>query len=899
MVSVAGEVDTHVSDQVKMREGVEDILPSNKRRVTEEKRQKCKSLPTEIFSTRNEDESILTRTHSSSRLHERFLESELIDTPTFIKELQKYGVVNVRENNTRTKRLASYDETLKVINCCSDIGDVTRSQEDDITSEGEPSVLQTVKRVSMAFSDISPSFSAEKSPASSIDDFTTEDITEDLTAGDLTTEDITAGDLTPDEYTHPDVEEDSIVESNAVEDVFYLNVDDYNEGMVHRASVQGNQNATADEDYLKQPRIFEGVNDSDRLSAVHSEQSSYIDTFSDESCDEQSDQSWVSSNLSGSYQRVFTLKRSYSEENLVSKYSIDKTQSEGHPLDVTSKSYTHFGHAPIMRSKSADSSKRWQNFTRPITFSVTPKKKIVIQDSLWETIREHTDANHHEISVEKDFHLRRRRKKRRSGHKKSKQVRPHSSDGRVEGRKQSATVINMADYRQPRNREHGHTNLPVQQFESSRTKIGNSDRKDSTTKIENNRASEVPNSEEKFTNIHETLGLTSPNKTENNCTSKLSNSKEKLANNHETFGSTLCEEIADHPFALANSDEKMGGNNHKTTDLNLHGSVTAEPRAIEKPKTNLDTHVTKIIVEMRKRSPRKVEQEKGLLRVDANVSEVAPTINYLCIEKFPSDESANSDDVFEIISRRTIENAVSKVGRLSKYFSNVANNDGNKCYMKRQTGSARKGCSIKQRVEELSKRDEIQTRKIRKNSEDISISEGKLHKIEDRIGVLRRSSSEDNQTVTKATIDLTSSLNHDKPTVKEIKSRLAELDSGQNELSKTPNKSKRTLNDSANSKKSFTTSLRIKSRIQVLEQNPDKRLHDNIDDNLRTFMRLKERIERLHKGAMKPGVDTELDIKVCEDSDASQTPRQNQELRTVIIKRGWVQQFIQKIETKA
>ena len=895
MVSVTGEVDNHLSGHVKLRGSQDDILPSKKRRLAKEKRQKCKSMPAGQFPMINEfltvdkNESTLTRTHSLSRLYEKFLETELIDTPSSIKELQKYGLVDLRENHAKTKRLGSYDEQLAseegLIHRSSD--DVIPSQTDDVIPKTGQSVQQTIKRVSMAFSDISPNFSPEKSPASSIDDLTNEDITEDLTAGDLTPDEYTNGDLTPDEYTAGDLtpEEDTPgdlspddggtgspipdemfnvekapVESNPVEGGIGRNMNEYNkdtgknedselgykENMENGVTTDWNQNGTTDHAY-NQDSIYDGLSNQDRHSAFHSEPSSYIHALSDDSCGEQSDQSWLSS-VSGSYQRVFTLKRSYSEENLVSKYPFDETRLEDDPSDVASKSFTHFDHAPITRSKSADPSKRQQCRTQPLTFSVTPKKKIVIKDSLWETISEHSETKPHEISVAKDVHRFQRQRKRKSGHKKSKKNRTHSSDGRVEGTQhvvRTCAILNMADYRQPKNDEN----------------VKNSTRRDLRNKPADRKESLMSNSQTKI---------------ENDCVSTLSS--EKMGNDHETVVSTSQENFGSNYGNITANSQEGTENNSDTTVLTKPGDT-----------------VTNIAVAMRKKNPKtSTSREKSLVSVDRNMSEVPPTVNYMCIETFPSGESPKTEEGPVTSARdakRTNGNTASKVERLSKYFSNEVKTENHKesgqHNMKKQAETLRKGCSIKKRVEELSKR-ETHTQKSRKNSEGkVMVEDDSSHNIQN--GVFRRSTSDENQTATKSRIELTSPLNHGKPNVQQLKSRLEDLDSAQNE---TNNKKSNGIS------KKVSTSLRIKNRIQELGQNADKTSDQNVDDDLRACTRLKERIERLQKGGKRPELDAERDITISDDHDTSQSaPRQNEELRTVVINRGWVQQFIQKIET--
>ena len=72
-----------------------------------------------------------------------------------------------------------------------------------------------------------------------------------------------------------------------------------------------------------------------------------------------------------------------------------------------------------------------------------------------------------------------------------------------------------------------------------------------------------------------------------------------------------------------------------------------------------------------------------------------------------------------------------------------------------------------------------------------------------------------------------------------------------------------------------------------------------MDEELRTCQHIKDRIERLQKGNEKE-VDHGKDITISDENEMTQclmSPRQNEELKTVVIKRGWVQQFVQKIET--
>ena len=929
MVSVTGEVDNHLSGQVKLRNDQDDALPSMKRKLAREKRQKCKSMPAGEFPVINKDgaflsiekkESTLPRTHSLSRLYEKFLESELIDTPNSIKELQKYGLVNLRENTTKPKRLGSYDEQLAseegLIHRSSDIADIIPAQTDDVMSKTGQSVHQTVKRVSMAFSDISPNFTPDKSPASSIDDLTTEDISEDLTAGDLTTEDLTAGDLTPDEYTAGDLTPDEytagdltpdeyttgdlshdesgtgsplpneivseeLEEPNRVEGDIDKNVNESGcnndndkdsnedseleckENMENGVTTDWNLNATTDNAF-SQDSPYEEQSNRDRHSTVHSETSSYFDTLSDDSCDEHGDQPWLN-NASGSYQRVFSLKRSYSEENLVSKYPLEEKQLENDSSVVASKSCTQFNHTPIMRSKSADCSKvQPQRQSRPFTFSVTPKKKIVIKDSLWETIKEDAETNHHEILVGKDVHALRRRKKRKSGHKKSKKNRSHSSDGRVENTQhvvRTCTVLNMGDYRATKNDGSG------------KERAGNSKKEnDLKTKTAVNSENNV------MSNSQQNI--------EDNSNSSLQNLSKNTDNTNATMRSD----------SKNNSRNKYGNITPTSQNETENNSNSTSSNRLEETADKKHAPVTKIAVAFRKKPTR----EKSLVRVDGNVSEVPSTINYLCIETFPSDEPLNPRERESETStcdvKRTNGNTASKVERLSKYFNKVTtenNRHSGKYEMYKPAESLRKGCSIKKRVEELSKREES-SQKSRKNSEGKLTIEAELHFLENvpdkKIGFIRRStSSDESHTNTKSRIELTSSLNNDKPNVKQLKNRLEELDSGQNENAKS--------SDENGLPKRVSTSLRIKDRIQELGLNPDKKAEKNVGDDLRTCKRLKERIERLRKGAKRVEVDSERDITISDDNETSQGPQQNEELRTVVIKRGWVQQFIQRIET--
>ena len=902
MLSVTGEVDNHSSGHVKLRSSQDDVRPLKKRRLTKEKRQKCKSMPAVVFpvivegcpSTNiNYNEPGLTRTHSLSRLYEKFLENELIDSPTDIKELQKYGLINLRDNTTKTSQSGSYDGEL-----LSQVGVVNRSsdvvQTNDPIPKTEDSIQQTMKRLSMAFSDISPNFSPEKSPESSTEDVTCDDVTEDLTTGDLTTEDFTTGDLTPDEYTGGDSTQEDLTAGDLTPDEYATGdlspvecgtggpipdelfntgelllgetnagelgsqteprgeIDDFTtdekalsgQGYGEYKAANGintdwNKNGMTDD----QDTTYEEQSNQDTYSAIYSEQSSYVDTQSDSSCDEQDDEPWTSS-LDGSYQRVFRLERSFSEENLISKYPFDEASSEPHPApEVTSKSYPHVDHAssthhtPVMRCKSADYLQRPQ--TRPFTFSVTPKKKIFIKDSLWQTIKEDAEKNNHEIFVASDYHTLRRRRRRKSSYKKGRKNKIHSSEGHKQDTKRivrTCAVLNMADYRNPRNNE-----IDKQ-------------------KSRNSREAEPPRT--KAGGIGKSI---SP-----------SDSGENAKNGGYTEENNLNNETS--PLT-----EKVGRNSDSN---DRHKSDEVEVADDDSPATKIDIDSRKKISE--------VEREKSMVRVDDNMSEIPATINYLCIEAFPPDHSTNADETPETGTRdlkRTNGNtawSVSKVERLSKYFSKVNAERETGKYANKQTDILRKGSSsIKKRVEELSRREsEFQ----RKNSEDKLIFENELHSLQnihDRIGVLKLSNSEENQPCSKSTIELTSSLNHDKLNVQQLRDKLEDVD----------------LNPAQNSRESgygrrASTSLRIRDRIQELGQNPDKpKAEKYVDDDLRTCRRLKERIERLQKGGKRDSVDNERDITVSDDKDMCHSPRQNEELRTVIIKRGWVQQFIQKIET--
>ena len=910
MVSVAGEEDNHLSGHVKPRASREDISPSKKRKLARKKRQKCKSMPAGQFPVIHEDgefltidknEPTLTRTQSLSRLYEKFLETQLIDTPSSIKELQKYGLVNVRESNRKSKRLGSYDEGLaseELIHRSSDVGDVIPTQGDDVRNETDQSVHHTMKRVSMAFSDISPAFSSEKSPSSSIEDITTEDVTEDLTTGDLTTEDLTTGDISPDEYAAGDLTpEDSNADDLSPEDdttsdltteeaaTGDLSLDERGTGGLVpdkmtgdvKSNVSRNENENeykeqdentilkpeqngvvkdwngndTTENIYKEDSIYEEQSNQDRLSNVHSEASSYVDTLSDESCDDEYDQSWAS-NISSSYQRVFSLKRSYSEENLVSKYPLDDESSEDHSPNMTSKSCTHFHHTPVMRSKSADCSKKSQRVAKPLTFSVTPRKKIVIKDSLWETIKEDGETNHHEIFIANDVHALRRRRKRKSGHKKSKKNRTHSGDGRIgKHTVRTCAVLNMADHRKTKTDK------------AEKTNTANS------TKIQDETIKAAKCGKEKIT--------------EYNCDSSSSKKPEEIGDGNKTIQSNSEEN-------LKISNENMISNSQEKTD---HTTDNVASNIVNNREESDEPVVTNIAVALKKKS-HKPGREKSLVRVDKNVSEVPATINYLCIETFPSDESPKTEEGSESSPcdlKRTNRRSASKVVRLSKYFNNVTteySKDSSKYDMYKQAESLRKGSSIKKRVEELSKHD-MHKGKSRKYSEEKLIVDEELDSLQNIQDRIRRSTSDENQAIVKSRIELTSSLNQDIPNVQQLKSKIEEVDSSLKENDK--------KSDTNWASKKGSTSLRIKDRIQELGQNPDKKPDKNVDEDLRTCKRLKERIERLQKGTKRTGVDSERDITISDENDTNLSPRQNEELRTVVIKRGWVQQFIQRIET--
>ena len=883
MISVSGEEDNHLSQQVQLRGSQNDVQPWKKRRIAREKRQKCKSMPAGQFPIICEDGEFLTvekneytvaRAHSLSHLYEKFLESEQID-----KSVKEYGLVKLSESNTIRKQRDSYDEQLALeedTHLSSNVSDVI--PDDDVIA-GQ-SVNQTMKRVSIAFSDISPNFTPEKSPTSSIDDITNDDFTEDFTGGDLTTEDLTTGDLTADEFTAGDLtpEEFTTGDLTQEEDIpgdFSLDDDytgsplpdeifngerpsvksdtvevdiesegtgkiedserKYKEGMEN--GVAKDWNGTSDIAY-NHDSIYEGQSNQDSLSVANSEPGSCVDTLSDYSCDEQTEPSWLRSFSSPSYQRVFTLKRSYSEENLISKYPFNETRSED--SDIASKSYTHFGHALVMRSKSEDCSKRSQSSNRPFTFSVTPKKKIVIKDSLWETIKEDAEKNHHEILVANDVHSLRRRKKKRSAPKKGKASRTQSSEGRVEGTQhvvRTCAKLNMDDYR-----------------EQEKSTKNSTARTDSTTKsIVCSNDNGISGSQGRLEN---STSSNLPKETSNTDEPRVPPSQASIENNHENT---------------------ISKNSQKKTDSN--------------------PTVTKIAVALRKKRG-KTSRDEDLVHVDQNESEVPSTINYLCIETHPSDESPSSDGASETSTgevKRVNENASSKVVRLSKYFNEgtTENKDSGKHNINKQGQIWRKSSSIKKRVEELSKR-ETHPKRTRGKSEEQLTAEGvdltSLQHVQDRIGVLRRSTSDDShQMATKSIIELTSSLNHGKPNVKQLKNKLEGQESEQNLNHKNSH-------DNGISRK-VSTSLRIRNRIQELGEKPEKKTEQNVDDDLRTCTRLKERIERLQKGAKRPEVDPGRDITICDDNDTSQSPKQNEELRTLVIKRGWVQQFIQRIET--
>ena len=99
--------------------------------------------------------------------------------------------------------------------------------------------------------------------------------------------------------------------------------------------------------------------------------------------------------------------------------------------------------------------------------------------------------------------------------------------------------------------------------------------------------------------------------------------------------------------------------------------------------------------------------------------------------------------------------------------------------------------------------------------------------------------------------------------------------------------------------------LCIKDRVDEIEHQDvnentgNSKSRGKVDEELRTCQHIKDRIERLQKGNEKE-VDHGKDITISDENEMTQclmSPRQNEELKTVVIKRGWVQQFVQKIET--
>ncbi|XP_046860053.1 uncharacterized protein LOC124453306 isoform X2 [Xenia sp. Carnegie-2017] len=392
--SIAQNEDIQVqfqSDDDGLRIARDDNLPTKKRRVTQEKfLRRCSMPATNYYESLMYEEGpfmTLARTLSMSRFNEKFLERETIDPASYAKDLEKYDLV---EPFSRAKvKLTDpiiYEGQLHV----NDVMDEHHS--DVIIPDSHSSVNQTMKHVSQAFSDISTTFSQDKSPYSSFDE-----LTSDLSPGDFTPDNLTLGDNSAESLSRD-------VKSTKKELPVNVNGEEW---------IENNG--------VKFDRSEEGT--------AQSERSSYVETLSDVSFDEPADNIWQQR----TYQRVFTLKKSFSEENLVSKCSMD---GDNNGENMTSKSCSH---VTVMRSSSMDRYRKPQHSCRPFNFSVTPKKKIVIRDSKW-TIDQQQSQNSPEISVVKGSRSLRRRRKHRSTTK------SREREESVQNVARSTAVLNVPDY---------------------------------------------------------------------------------------------------------------------------------------------------------------------------------------------------------------------------------------------------------------------------------------------------------------------------------------------------------------------------------------------------------------------------------------------------------------------
>ena len=810
MVSVSRE-DNHSAGQVSLGKTAMEPLPIKKRRLAKENRERCNSMPVGNFSSGDAKSAESFRTHSLSGLCEKFAEKDFLANPASVKELEnKYGLINLRENTAviRKRRPGSFDELLAAFekNSCRSSGISNLTDDAMNRIAGDRTVKQTLKRVSAAFSDISANFSPEKTPTSS-----TEELTEDLTGPD--DDDFRVFQENKDMYQYMDdpQKEGSVssVESKAYQNDFSRGSDKEVGAVWNHLQIPSDSFSTSPSNEDEDTSINDLQSSEDRNSTLLSERSSCADTLSD-SCDERYEDPRFSTNrFNGTYQKVFCLKRAFSEENLVSKSAFNETMNgsgSSYTAGIASRSYSQFGqkHLPIVRSKSMESSsvRRWSD-SHPFSFCVTPKKKIVIKDRLWETIKEDPEiSNHEKTSLDRDGRLVRRRRKRRTSQENKKNVKKGAGVGESEN-----------------------------------------------------------------------------------------------VNRKRVFSTGASLEIGE--YRTAKSEQKSDARDDKQSRSAVQhkrgeGTTT-------RPPPNASRNVTKVEVALKRRNA-KLKGEKNVVRVDANVSVVPHSINYLCIEKIPSDERPTRNGHIESGAEDNLKSdATSKVEQLSKYFSEFKPVD-NKRKSKR-TNSLRNLKNVKKRIEEMKLRERnfLKASTALKKEEVVKAELDSIQNIKDRIDELRRSTVDEEQTAAKMK-DLQSALNEGIHNVKHLKNRIEAIASNNPSSAEADSQfNEEELGKQLQSRLHIRDCAEKLQRSNVKENNDDRniKLDENFNEELRTRQRIKDCIERLQKGT-KREVESGMDITISDESERVESlssPRRNEELRTVVIKRGWVQQFIQKIET--
>ena len=809
-MSVSGEVNNS-SEHLKLRWTIPRAgLPIKKRRLAKENREKSKSMPVGGFLSDEGEIRFHSRSQSMSQLYEQFTEEEMFSNLVSAKQLQnKYGLVNLRENAStiRTRRLGSFEEQMASIEGCLLVDSEANNFTDDAMSKiaDDTKVIQTMKCVSAAFSDISPNFSPEKSPASS-----TEELTEDLTALDDDSDDFgmfeeeqaTYGDIDdPPPLTEQEMENrtDSKPECNSRQN-------DEEDDTVWDQIAGDSASPASNEDVALYSN--EQHSNDDKSSTLLSGRSSYADTLSDFCDDQDEDTQSLTNSVKGTYKKVFSLKRAYSEENLVSKCSLNETESNHSPaFAITSKSCTNFEqkHFPIMRSKSIGSSSSYRSpNSRPFKFSVTPKKKIVIKDSLWETIKEDPE-NHERSTLIKDGLAVQRRRKQRTSQKSNKDRLRVDSTAQPQQKLYTYVSLHIADYRKA-------------------------------------------NGEPKVVDHAPDILL-------------ISESQQKYKNGVET--------------AMPQAPRDM--------QLGLRQEITGKS-------------VTKVDVALKRKSNKPTREKSVVLRVDGNVSEAPQNINYLCVERFPTDEHVTSDELQnQVLEDSAKLNGASKVEKLSKYFSEFKPADIKS--KSKSSKALRNANNVKKLIEELKGKEHGNEGAPVMIPKERSIGREELNvqRINYRIDELQRVTQVEKQSSSDTKSELDNTVIHNAHNVERLKNRIEE-----NSLSDGPCQDYEVeLGNQLQSR------LCIKDRVDEIEHQDvnentgNSKSRGKVDEELRTCQHIKDRIERLQKGKEKE-VDHGKDITISDENEMTQclmSPRQNEELKTVVIKRGWVQQFVQKIET--